>query len=577
MRGRGGTALALGLLVLGGLVPLSGLAPRAAADSIAAVGSLPSPRDAMSAASDGRYVYAFGGYSGGFLDDVVRVDSVTGEVRVMQAKLPTPRYWTSAVWAGDAAYVFGGYDGQHLRDILRYDPARDELRLLPARLPSPRVVTTAVWDGASAYILGGNDGLAAWRDDIVRFTPADGSVTTMQARLPSPRDAMAGVWDGQRAVLFGGSGPGGKLRDVLAYDPAGDQLSVLPARLPEARYAMGAAWDGSAAYLFGGADAQEDSVGDVWAFDGSGVRPMPATLPSTRMNVAAAWTQQGALLLGGIHSQDGSYLDDVLRYDTLHPEAPLGFLARAGPGLHEITLTWQAAPHAAADGVAAYRLYRGAAPGAEQPLTELGPDARSYRDVGLDPLTTYYYRVTAATASAESPPSHEDCTRPWPAHLLPSTDAPCALPEGWRERVLADVALPLDPLPGAALLTVDAGPDPGAPDVYRVDASVGGQALPTVRVYTAGAPLPPVHLTVPAPTGGVRARVALREDPSEILCVLQVDQYCALRAPAARSDWLLGPGSKAELVVHATGTADGAGADAWARVPLAGELAGLRG
>lgn len=247
-------AALLAVLLVAMPASLATLAPPAAANPLygQVVAHLAIPRNAASAVWDGHYAYVFGGIDSAhehFLDEIVRFDPATGQVKTMGAHLPTARSFTSAVWTGQAAFVFGGsYGSTIVDDVVRYDPARDRVDVMGAHILAHRDKTSAVWDGSRAYVIG--TGLTATH--IQAYDPGNDSMTTLLTVLPGTRIGTSAVWDGVGVDIFAGEDAlGVPLDTALRFDPVSG-LVVPISFLPSPRDNAPAVWTGSAAYLFGG-------------------------------------------------------------------------------------------------------------------------------------------------------------------------------------------------------------------------------------------------------------------------------------------------------------------------------------
>lgn len=78
------------------------------------------------------------------------------------------------------------------------------------------------------------------------------------------------------------------------------------------------------------------------------------------------------------------------------PAAPRSVSAKAGPGVGEVSLDWDAPADDGGEPVTAYRIHRDGSPVAEVPST-------GYVDEGLADDTSYAYRVSAVNAVGEGP------------------------------------------------------------------------------------------------------------------------------------------------------------------------------
>jgi parallel beta-helix repeat protein len=106
------------------------------------------------------------------------------------------------------------------------------------------------------------------------------------------------------------------------------------------------------------------------------------------------------------------------------PSAAQGLQAVAGD--LQVALSWEAPLSDGNSTIAGYRLYRGASPGGESLLVELG-NVLSYTDTGVTNGVTYYYQVSAVNVVGEGPRSSEV----WATPTAPPTctiDSPASDP-----------------------------------------------------------------------------------------------------------------------------------------------------
>jgi len=136
--------------------------------------------------------------------------------------------------------------------------------------------------------------------------------------------------------------------------------------------------------------------------------------------------------------------------DTTPPSAPSGLTATA-EGPYSISLDWN--DNTIDPDLASYKVYRsttgGFVPGIENFINEVA--SSSYTDTGLDPDTTYYYRVTAVdTSNNESDPSEQasattlqpDTTPPSaPTWLTASTVSSDRIDLDWNDNAESDIAV----------------------------------------------------------------------------------------------------------------------------------------
>lgn len=92
--------------------------------------------------------------------------------------------------------------------------------------------------------------------------------------------------------------------------------------------------------------------------------------------------------------------------DPLLPGPPRNLVASAGPGVGEITLTWETPENGGLVGVSSYRVYAGDASGGEAFLADVG-NVLTFTETGLASGTTRFYQVSAVNLVGEGPRSNE--------------------------------------------------------------------------------------------------------------------------------------------------------------------------
>jgi len=115
---------------------------------------------------------------------------------------------------------------------------------------------------------------------------------------------------------------------------------------------------------------------------------------------------------------EGGFSNDATGYTPRRPSAPEALRATSGPGLFDITLDWDSPLDDGGVSIAHYRIYKGASPGSEVLLDEIGP-VREYTYHGK-PLERAYFYVTAVnSAGLQGPASNEVCSVTYPGELVP--------------------------------------------------------------------------------------------------------------------------------------------------------------
>lgn len=101
-------------------------------------------------------------------------------------------------------------------------------------------------------------------------------------------------------------------------------------------------------------------------------------------------------------------------------QAPAATTLTATGGLDGVALSWPA-PNDGGTPISGYQVLRGTTPGAETAYATT--TATSYRDTGITPGTTYYYRVTATNAVGTGPASNEAAATPYTLASAPTLTA----------------------------------------------------------------------------------------------------------------------------------------------------------
>lgn len=385
------------------------------ADStVVMIGALPNPTTGGGVAYDGTYAFYVGGCASitgtgcAETDDIVRYDPVNDLVQLMGAALPNRGSGVAAASDGTYVYLFGGVSAFFFSDqIHKYDPATDTLTTLGTKLPAAQWSSAAVWDGTYVWLFGGSR--ASGRiGEILRFDPSTDSIATMSVQLPTPRTGISAVWDGTFAYVFGGSAASGRLDEIVRYDPVANQVVRLATTLPSARAVTSAIWDGANAYVFGGQPdctlpsciSTGGTVGDqIVRFDPVGGTTLvtEAKLPSSRFGTATFWDGSSAFVLGG--RSGSSRLDEIVRYDPV-PGPPLNLLATPGPGSGQVSLVWDTPDDDGGKPIIDYNVYR--SPGGAGSFVLVAQVGVSLSYIDTPPATgAWQYLVTAENANGE--------------------------------------------------------------------------------------------------------------------------------------------------------------------------------
>lgn len=389
-------AIAIGLVIL---LALGALVPARAGMSV--IADMPTAVLDAPVIQFGNGFYTFGGRTNAAadLDKVFYVDIATAQTTHV-ATLPWPRSHMSGATDGEYIYLFGGYcDPSKYRyvgcdfyksataDILRFDPATNAIVTLPERLPTASYDSAAVWLGDSAYILGGTNGTPyAWgTKDIFRFQPGVGATKTPYTMPVPVSEGEAFVWNGRIRYVGG--------QNVFEVDVANGTSSIRPETTPHGiwRSAVGVYRD--MAFLVGGASESDHIV--VYNLTSNAIWTLNTRVP-TFPGVAkhgGGWTDRGMMIIGGVN---GGYVKKVQLF-TPEPSDIYGI--RVTRGVASLWLNWTAGGL----GLSAmpYELYlerSSSSGGPFERIAQLSSTDTSYADLGLPHDTEFFYRFIATNA-----------------------------------------------------------------------------------------------------------------------------------------------------------------------------------
>ncbi|MCA1813830.1 MAG: hypothetical protein LC624_07760 [Halobacteriales archaeon] len=276
------------------------------------------------------------------------------------------------------------------------------------------------------------------------------------------------------------------------------------------------------------------------------VGTVPSFVDSGLPDGAVRWYRVSAV--GG--SGEGPRSAEVMVSAPSLPGAPASLQARPdAPSLSagRVRLAWDAPLATGGIPLLGYHVYRGTGVGDER---DVGfTTARAFTDtpgtlLGLpDATATYHYRVTAGNAVGQGPASAEACSAssPWPAGLAPALGNPCPAADGTTERTLADETVPLAVDEATPAVDEDVLQVAGAmssASTYTLRASLAGQELPPITVFTGGVALPRLdaallHLPGVAVEEGASVRIVLaaRSTPLAPVCLVAVGDACTVALP----------------------------------------------
>lgn len=376
---------------------------------VVAAGVLPSPRYATTASAAGTTAYIAGGFSGGSpISQIIKYDTATGYV-TSTASLPSGRYGSASVFDGQDLYVFGGYRNTFLGDIIRYRPSDGTVATMNATIPGGLAYLSAVYSGGYAFLFGGVNASGATAQ-ILRYDPSNDSLTAMTAILPSPRFGTAAALVGTSAFILGGSTCGtpscsATTDQILRYDIAFDTLAVEGSTLTPARTMTSAVSDGALIHIFGGRGGSH--LTDVQTYDPATytISLRSAQLPVPGCCASAIWSGNRAFIFGGT---DGLNPTNAVVEYVPNAGPPTSVSASAGPGAHEVTLSWgppDPASHPYA--ITGFRVYRRFGTGSPTLIAQLGPTDFSFTETSVPNGSLRYMTVRAFDVSGEGEPSPE--------------------------------------------------------------------------------------------------------------------------------------------------------------------------
>jgi hypothetical protein len=206
----------------------------------------PSARYRPGSATDGTYIYVFGGSTGVQSDEMWRWDPATGNWTQL-ASMPTAKMnHQGAYWDGKI-YVPGGYTGAHITEMAIYDIATDTWSTgMPE--PAPRTGTTIAYDG-KIYVFGGNPGPSA--ETLIYDIGTDS--WTYGAPMPAATTYGRAIRVGAYGYYVGGIA-GATTAAVHRYDIMDDSwTTVAPLQTP--RTSCELMTDGMNIYAVNGGDA----------------------------------------------------------------------------------------------------------------------------------------------------------------------------------------------------------------------------------------------------------------------------------------------------------------------------------
>ena len=308
------------------------------------VAPLPQSVFGGAAATDGTFVYVFGGYHfpavpGSTLNTVYRYNLATDTWTTLSASAPMPNaaLMASAVYypPTNKIYVFGGStrtpDPVVIYDVTRiYDIATNTWSMGPT-MPATRQQMASGYNSTNGkiYLQGGFE--TSTIDSVQATTwEFDPVANTFTAKAPSPATQAgptSGVINGKLYVAGGRTNPDEVLSNTWGYDIATNTWSALDglADMPMAKNVPGRAVVAGQLYSIGGTNvATFDGLNDVSKYDPAGNAWSPVPLLNTPRSFTSSVAVGNTIIAAGGRADVQTSLDSVEKLVIGGPTCPAG-------------------------------------------------------------------------------------------------------------------------------------------------------------------------------------------------------------------------------------------------------------
>jgi serine/threonine-protein kinase PknK len=271
---------------------------------------LPTPRQLLTAASDGKLMYALGGTNGADLATVEAYDPAAKAWTTLPA-LPKPRSDLGATVADGRLVALGGVSaGQVLKSVSIFDPMTRTWSGLPDMATARHGMAVAGVQ-RSVYAVGGSttigDQQAITSAETLKL-PARKTQPAPPWRsladAPTPRLMMASAVLNNKIWVVGGLRNGTALQTVESFEPRTGTWETGPALPIPLHHAAAAAYRGEVVVLGGASDNIADGSNKVFALRGGNWVELPS-LRHGRAAPAAAVVGDKLVVVGG---QNGKQL-----------------------------------------------------------------------------------------------------------------------------------------------------------------------------------------------------------------------------------------------------------------------------
>ncbi|SOX56270.1 protein kinase, partial [Mycobacterium ahvazicum] len=271
---------------------------------------LPTPRQLLAAASDGKLVYALGGTNGADLATVEAYD-IGMKAWTSLPALPKARSELGATVADGSLVALGGVSsGQVLKSVSIYDLTTRTWSGLPDMATARHGMAVASVE-RSVYAIGGStaigDQQAITSAEMIKLPPRKTQPAPPWRSLPdapTPRLMMASAVLNDKVWILGGLRNGVALQTVESYEPRTGIWEPGPALPIALHHAAAAAYRGEVVVLGGTGDNIADGSNKVFALHGGNWVELPS-MRHGRAAPAAAVVGDKLVVVGG---QNGKQL-----------------------------------------------------------------------------------------------------------------------------------------------------------------------------------------------------------------------------------------------------------------------------
>jgi serine/threonine protein kinase/N-acetylneuraminic acid mutarotase len=267
--------------------------------------SIPTPRQMLGAASDGKLVYAVGGSSG--TADVAAVEAYdpAADTWTTMPALPQPRSDFGVAIADGRLVAVGGMSaGQVVKAVSALDLTTPTWTDLPD-LGTARHGMAVAAVGKSVYAIGGSTGTADSQDtasaEALKLAPRKPQPVSQWRSLPdAPTARLMTAWTvlGDEIWVAGGMRHGETLTTVDSYNPRTGEWKAEPPLPIPLNHATAATYHGEMVVIGGAEDAIASASNKVFAFRGGTWTELPA-LQHARAAAAAAVVDDKLVVVGG--------------------------------------------------------------------------------------------------------------------------------------------------------------------------------------------------------------------------------------------------------------------------------------